>query len=369
MKKSSLAPAFVIVLVLGACGGIRDQIGGRPATAGAAFDARELLDVLPPGAVPAIDGPRFESPASAAQHIQDLDPVAVLRIGEDARAYPLAILVWHEVVNDTVGGEPVAVTFSPLAGAAVAFHRTVGGRALTFAPSGKLYRSNLVMYDRQTTSLWPQLSGTAAQGPLAGSMLERAPLQVASFGEFRASYPSGAVLTAETGAARVYGTTPYTGYDSRTEPSGSFFVQAGDRRAKAMEVVAGVAFGTDARAYAFSALRSAGGAVRERLGETDVVVFWRPGMRSVLDTSLIADAHDIGSAGVFVPEANGRRLAFAAGADGLRDLQTGSSWTVLGVATDGPLKGASLVPVIHAQALWFAWAAFRPATSLFGASS
>jgi len=368
VRSSRSIPLFVVMaFALGGCGGVRDQIGAAPAPEG--FDERELIDVLPPGAVPAIDRPRFESPASAGERLQDADPVAVLRIGEDARAYPLAILLWHEVVNDTVAGEPVAVTYSPLAGAALAFRRTVNGRALTFAASGKLYRTNLVMYDRQTTSLWPQLLGAAALGPYTGRVLEPAPLQVASFGDFRTSYPDGAVLTAETGSARVYGTTPYAGYDSRPGPSGAFFTLSADRRAKAMDAVVGVTSGTDARAYPFSALESSGGVVQDRIGDTEVVVFWRSGTRSVLDTPLIADAHDVGSAGVFVPEVDGRRLEFTGSAEGARDRETGSSWTVLGLAIAGPLKGARLVPVTHAASLWFAWSAFRRATTVFGARS
>ncbi|MGH2726417.1 MAG: DUF3179 domain-containing protein [Actinomycetota bacterium] len=369
MTSPRLAIAFALAFALGACGGVRDAIRAQPAPAAPKFDPRELVDVLPPGAVPAIDRPGFESQASAALRLQPPDPVAVVRLGEDARAYPLAILVWHEIVNDTVGGVAVAVTYSPLAGAALAFRRSVEGRTLTFGASGKLYRSNLVMYDRETTSLWPQLVGGAVLGPLAGRMLEQVPLQIASFGDFRASYPDGVVLTAETGAARVYGATPYQGYDSRTAPSGSFFVLRADGRSRAMERVAGVAAGGEARAFPFSALRSSGGVIWDRIDGADVVVLWRPGTRSVLDSSLIADAHDVGSTGVFVPVLDGRRLEFTGDSEGFRDAQTGSSWTVLGVATGGPLKGSRLVPVTHAEALWFAWAAFNPATSVFGASS
>ncbi len=369
MTRPNFASLAALAFVAASCGGVRDQIAARPGPASPDFDPSELVDVLAPDTVPAIDRPEFESPASAAERLQPPDPVAVVRLGEDARAYPLAILLWHEIVNDSVAGEPVAITYSPLAGTPLAYRRTVEGKALSFRASGKLYRSNLVMYDRGTTSLWPQILGRAVQGPLAGRTLERIPMQITSFGEFRASYPGGSVLTAQTGTTRVYGTTPYEGYDSRDGPSDSFFALAADRRWKAMERVAGVVSEGEARAYPFAALRSAGGVVQERLAGGDLVVLWRAGTRSVLDTPLIADAHDAGSTGVFEPTVDGRRLEFT-GVDGVfRDAQTGSSWTTLGVAIDGPMRGSRLVPVVHAEALWFAWAAFMPATSVFGARS
>ncbi|MGH2794124.1 MAG: DUF3179 domain-containing (seleno)protein, partial [Actinomycetota bacterium] len=186
-----------VALSLAGCAGVRDRIASRPA---GGFDAAEIVDVLAPDTIPAVDRPVFEDPASSADRLQPQDPVAVLEIDGDARAYPLAILVWHEIVNDVVAGEPIAVTYAPLTGSAAAFRRTVGGRVLSFGASGKLYRSNLVMFDRATRSLWPQLRGTAVLGPGSGQSLEPVPLRIASFGDFRTAYPAGKVLTAQTGA-------------------------------------------------------------------------------------------------------------------------------------------------------------------------
>lgn len=324
--------------------------------------------MLARGTIPAIDLPVFEDPASAAERLQPPDPVAVLEVAGEARAYPLAILVWHEIVNDVVAGEPIAVTYAPLTGSAVAFRRTAGdGRVRSFGVSGKLYRSNLVMFDRGTRSLWPQLRGNAVLGPESGRSLEPIPLRIVSFGDFRATYPAGKVLTARTGAARVYGTTPYAGYESRRAPSRAFFAPPPDPRVGAMERVLGVRVGGEARAYPYARLREAGLA-RDRIAGQDVVVLWRAGTRSPLDTPLIANGRDVGSAGAFVPLIDGMRLDFAATPGGFRDEQTGSTWSVLGVALAGPLAGKRLASLDQADAFWFAWAAFTPTTSVYGLS-
>jgi hypothetical protein len=361
--------AVVSALAVGftGCSGLRETLRARPGPAPTVFDAAELLDVLAPDTVPAIDRPVFEAPGEAATHLQPEVPVAVLEVAGDVRAYPLAILVWHEIVNDSVGGVPVAVTYAPLSGGVQAFRRTVAGRVLSFGSSGKLYRSNLVMYDRATQSLWPQLRGEAVLGPLRGASLERLPIQIGSFGDFRASYPSGKVLSAATGAARVYGATPYAGYDSRRTPSDSFFARAPDRRLGAMERVVGVRTGSGSQAYRYATLRSAG-VIYDRIGGLEVVLFWREGTRSALDTPFIADGRDVGSAGVFVPVVDAKRLDLSPAPGGFRDRQSGSTWSVLGVATGGPMAGKRLVPVEHVDAFWFAWAAFAPTTEVFGAS-
>src|SRR5437867_852851 len=172
---------FALALAPAGCGGVREQIRADGAPSSFRFDARELVDVLPPGRIRAIEHPVFESGAkAAADGLQAEEPVVVVVIGEDARAYPVAILVWHEVVDDVVGGVPVAVTYAPLSNSAIVFDRGVAGRTESFASSGKLYRSNLVMVDRRTKTLWTQLDGRAAAGPLKGATLGVVPGQIAS---------------------------------------------------------------------------------------------------------------------------------------------------------------------------------------------
>ncbi len=356
--------ALLALVAASACGGVRDAIHSGPVAA-AGFDARELVDVLPIGRIPAVDRPRFESTDEAEDWLGSAAPVLVLSVGEDARAYPLAILLWHEIVNDVVGGRAIVATYSPLTGAAAVFDRRVGGRVERFQVSGKLYRSDLVMADRRTRSLWPQLLGRAAAGRAKGAALAQIAAHVASLASFRESFPTGIVLSRQTGSTRAYGFNPYTGYLTRTAPFPSFFAPRPDPRLRPMERVVGVSDASGSRAYPVAALARTG-VFAERTPGRDVVVFWRRGTRSALDDASVARGRYVGSTGVFVAASGGRHLDFEASGSGFRDRQTGSTWTVLGVATAGPLKGRRLQPVTSVEAFWFAWAGSHPGTTIAG---
>jgi len=149
--------------------------------------------------IPAIDAPRFEQlvggkPTGWTAALGDTEPVITLSIGDDARAYPLRVLIWHEIANDIVGGRPVAVTYCPLCNAALAFERAVDGRILDFGTTGKLRHSDLVMYDRKTDSWWQQFTGEAIVGAMTGHRLRLIPSRLESFDRFRQRFPEGRVL-------------------------------------------------------------------------------------------------------------------------------------------------------------------------------
>ncbi|HKY53443.1 MAG TPA: DUF3179 domain-containing protein, partial [Anaerolineales bacterium] len=164
----------------------------------------------PRDGIPSIDDPKFLSVGDAS--LQDSDLVLGLDIDGDVRAYPLDILVWHEIVNDVVGGEPVVVTYCPLCFTNQVFKRTVNAQVVEFGTSGKLYNSNLVMYDRTSETLWSQALGQAIVGEHAGKKLERVPFDVAYWSDWKALYPDSKVLSPETGFGRPYGTDPYGDY-------------------------------------------------------------------------------------------------------------------------------------------------------------
>lgn len=169
----------------------------------------------PPDGIPPIDEPTFES-AESVDWLQDNEPVLALEIEDEWRAYPVQILTWHEIVNDTIAGIPVAVTYCPLCNTAIAFDRRVEDRLLDFGTSGKLYRSALVMYDRQTESLWRHFTGGAVAGFLTGTELRAFPMSV-SWRDFHDTAPDGAlVLSRDTGYSRDYGRNPYRGWTRRT---------------------------------------------------------------------------------------------------------------------------------------------------------
>ncbi|MBI3635901.1 MAG: DUF3179 domain-containing protein, partial [Candidatus Rokubacteria bacterium] len=317
----------------------------------------------PPDGIPAIDRPAFAGAAAAAAWLKPQEPVLALTIGGDARAYPLQILMWHEIVNDVVGGVPVAVTFCPLCNSALAFERTVDGVTLDFGTSGMLYKSDLVMYDRQSHSLWSQMEGRAIVGDRAGTRLAPRPANTIAFETWRAAHPDGRVLSRETGHSRRYGINPYQAYD---EPRLGPFLFKGtlDPRRPPKERVVGLAIGDARRAYPWPLLEKQH-VVAERVGGESVVIFYAPGTLSALDESEIARSRAVGATAVYRARVGDRPLTFEAGGDGFRDRETGSRWSFFGVATSGPLAGQRLTPVPHVDAFWFAWAAFHPATTLW----
>jgi hypothetical protein len=247
--------------------------------------------------IPAIDNPQFK-PVREVSDLAATEPVITLRIHADARAYPLRILTWHEIVNDTIGGVPVAVTYCPLCNAAIAFDRRVQGRVLDFGTTGKLRNSDLVMYDRQTESWWQQYTGTAIVGDLAGLELKLLPTRVESFERFAREHPEGLVLVPNDPSLRAYGANPYVGYDGSSLP---FLYDGGypDGIAPMAHVVA-----VGGEAWSLDLLRETG-----RIEAGDLVLTWEPGQNSALDKQLIAEGRDIGNVVV-------RRR----GADGLVDV-------------------------------------------------
>lgn len=321
----------------------------------------------PRDGIPPIDNPRAVEIAAADAWLADQEPVLVVAEGGVVRAYPLQVLTWHEVANDTLGGVPVAVTFCPLCNAAVAYDRRLGDRVLTFGVSGLLRNSDLIMWDRQTESLWQQLEGRAVVGALTGAQLKPLPALLISWADFKHDFPTATVLSRETGFEREYGSNPYARYDA---PGSSPFLFTGapDPRLDATERVVAVEHGGEAVAYPFSRLATAR-AVADTVGGLAIVVFWKPGTVSALDAPRIADSRDVGSAAVFEPRVGGRVLHFTgatqAGAGLFRDQETGSNWDIVGRAVSGPLSGAQLPQVGHASAFWFAWAAFRPLTRVW----
>jgi len=163
--------------------------------------------------IPAIDKPDFLKVSESPRWLDDSEPVIALIIGNQAKAYPLQILIWHEIVNDSLAGVPVAVTFCPLCNASVVYDRRLKGRVLDFGTTGRLRHSDLVMYDRQTESWWQQFIGEGIVGAYTGEKLTMLPSRIMSWADFRVGWPEGRVLSKDTGFYRQYGSNPYQGYD------------------------------------------------------------------------------------------------------------------------------------------------------------
>lgn len=323
----------------------------------------------PPDGIPPIDAPVYESITEAATWLDDTSPVMVVEVGEDVRAYPLAILTWHEIVNDTVGGVPLLITYCPLCNSALVFERTIAGpdgdEVLDFGTSGQLYLSNLVMYDRQHRNLWTQFEGEGVVGErFLGARLTRVPAWLFGFAELRALHPDALVLSRDTGHVRDYGRNPYTGYD---DVDGSPFLFRGelDARFPPMTRLVGLADGDDARAVTLEVLADQR-TVETELGGRRVVVLWAPGQASALDTAAIDRGRDVGQTAAFVAEIDGSPVELVpSDTDGrFVDRESGSVFDLRGRALDGPLAGRQLEPIPHDDTFWFVWVAFRPDTRL-----
>ncbi len=312
----------------------------------------------PRDGIPPIDKPAFVSIKEADQWIGGREPIIAFEHGGVARAYPLQILTWHEVVNDRIGGKDVAVTFCPLCYAAIVFERpTVDSVTLTFGTSGNLRNSDLVMWDRQTESWWQQFEGKAIVGKLTGTILVQEAAAIVSWDDFKKAYPSGEVLSKDTGHERAYGKNPYVGYDD-VDKKPFLYEGVVDGKRAPMSHVIGVIVGTEKHAFGRDDV-AAKKVLNETVGGTPIAVMWRAGVASALDASSIADSRDIGASAVFDRRLEGKTLTFKPGPKGtFVDEQTKSTWSILGAATSGPLKGKRLRGLAHHNVFWFVWSAF-----------
>lgn len=238
----------------------------------------------PKDGIPAIDHPKFRD-VGDINDIGGQEPVIVFEHKGDARAYPLRVLMWHEIANDTVGGLPVVVTYCPLCNSSIVFGRTVSGKVLDFGTTGKLRNSDLVMYDRQTESWWQQFSGQGIVGELTGTLLDMLPSQLLSFEKFAAAYPKGRVLVPTDPSMRRYGDNPYEGYDSR---SGPYMLFQGDLPTDIAAMARVVVVGGEA--WALDLLRKKG-----ELDANGVRLQWEKGQNSALDSADIDKGRDVGN--------------------------------------------------------------------------
>ncbi len=247
-----------------------------------AFD--EIMSGGPPkDGIPPIDDPKF-APLAEITDMAETEPVISVSINGDSRAYPLRILIWHEIVNDTVGGVPVTVTFCPLCNSAIVFDRRLDGRVLDFGTTGKLRKSDLVMYDRQTESWWQQFLGEGIVGEMTGKRLKMLPARVESLAMFRKRFGNAKVLVPNSDRMRAYGVNPYRGYDSSRRP----FLYRGEYPEGIKPMAYVVAVGK--QAWPLELIR-----VKKSLTAGDLRLTWTPGQNSALDSGQIALGRDIGN--------------------------------------------------------------------------
>ena len=300
----------------------------------------------PKDGIPSIDDPTFAT-VSDAHFVSDSDTVIGLEINGEAKAYPLFIMVWHEIVNDKVGGVPVAVTYCPLCYTNQVFERKINGTEVEFGTSGKLYNSNLVMYDRLTDSYWSQALGKAIVGELTGSELKIIPFDVITWGDWIKIHPDTKVLTTDTGHLRSYGVDPYGNY--YTEPGIIFPVEHQDDRLHPKEIILGF---NELDVYK---------AFKQNDVESEKVINDNLSNHPILLVSIFPE-----NARAFERIIDGELLEFDYVNDKIIDLQTNSEWNYDGLSISGPLEGSQLTRLPFNPGFWFEWVAFHPDTEVYG---
>lgn len=260
----------------------------------------------PKDGIPSIDNPKFVSATEADKFLKSDDPVLGLSYKGLTRAYPHRIINWHEIVNDTVAGDPILITYCPLCFTGIAFERKIDGRETTFGVSGKLYKSNLVMYDRATETLWNQLGGEAIIGEHLGTKLKQVSLETITWSDWKTKHPDTEVLSTDTGFGRSYDVNPYEGYETSRDTFGTEFE---DSRLHPKAKIWGIEVDGKAKAYSDEAL---------------------------------------GRVGILKDSFAGKNLIVVRNKDGAVTIKDDA--------------GQEIVPTIS---FWFAWFAFHPETELF----
>ncbi|HZB16978.1 MAG TPA: DUF3179 domain-containing protein [Nitrososphaeraceae archaeon] len=308
----------------------------------------------PPDGIPSIDNPKFISVQEASKFLEDSELVLGLNINGDIRSYPLQILVWHEIVNDEVGGVPVAVTYCPLCFTNQVFNRTIDDvqEVVEFGTSGKLYNSNLVMYDRTSKSLWSQALAEGILGKHAGTKLERVPFDIAYWKEWKELYPDSKVLSRDTGSNRPYGADPYGDYYTNSDVL--FPVLNRDDRLGLKEIVVGLENKEQHKAYKLQEIENKK-VINDQVNGKPIALFsLYPFMIRGYDPIVEDGEQKIA-------------LQFNYNAENNKfiDKQTGSVWNFEGKAISGQMKGKQLTRLPFDEGFWFEWVAFHPKTEIY----
>jgi hypothetical protein len=303
--------------------------------------------------IPALTNPVVVSVSEAGAFLAPEALVLGVVENGEARAYPHSVLWWHEIVNDELGGMPIVVSYCPLTGSGLVHDRRGGGQTLDFGVSGLLFQNNLVMFDRATESLWSQMRVQSVCGSLKGTVPTLRPVVQSTWAAWRTWHPDTSVVSTDTGFDRNYGVYPYGGYDHVGNDSILFPQTYIDQRRPLKELSLGIVEGSAEKAYPY-------GLMGERSALNDVV-----GGRPIV---VVFDAR-AEMALAFDRRTGSETLTFEVAETGgfpfqLRDVETGSRWSLDGLAIAGPLAGSTIQQVATFSAMWFAWAAFHPQTEL-----
>jgi len=337
------------------------------------IDKSEIQIVMPKGSFPKLDFPDFLNKLDGLQAYFGREPVIAIEINEEAKAYPLNVLTFYEISNDSLGGVPILATYCPLCNSGLVFNRKLKHNdkeyLLEFDVSGMLRKSDMIMLDRNTETLWQQLMGVGIVGDLDEAQLEILPSMIISVEEFFMHYPNGKILSNKADAEymkKQLGKNPYKGYDNlESNPYERFFDKKNiDKRLPAMERVVDIESNGKYKVYAFSTIRKKG-VINDTFQSKNVVLFHQKGTVSILDESNVSESKDIGSVTVFSRYVNGKTLTFKRKKGNFIDNETGSFWDSTGYCYYGKLENNQLQIEPHSNHFAFAWLAFHPETEIY----
>ena len=328
------------------------------------IDYNDLISGGPPrDGIPPIDNPTFETIQEAKSWLKDDEPLIFVNINNKSKAYPLQVLIWHEIVNDEIADKKISVTFCPLCNASIVFHRTIKGKDYDFGTSGLLRHSDLVMYDRQSESLWQQFTGTAIVGDMLGEKLQMINSSIVSFKDIYTNFTETKILSKDTGFRRDYGQNPYVGYDNINDSPFMLKTKV-DSRLAPMIRVATISIDNKNKAYSYSKMKEIN-LLNDSFENQELILFYKENVTSALDKEEIAQSKYSGTVLIYDSKLNDEILEFYYKENSFYDKQTNSKWNIFGKAIEGKLKGEQLKPIKHGSHFWFAWVVFKPETVVF----
>lgn len=351
------ARAVMAAVFLVSCG--EGVIDGPDFELSCTVPVEELFSAATRDAIPALTNPEIAT-AGDGSFLSDSDRVLGVVVNGAARAYPFTVMWWHEVVNDTLGGQPILVTYCPLTGSGIAFDPEIDGTVRNFGVSGLLWRTNLTMFDRDTETLWNQMLMGSICGLGRGTQLRRIPIVETTWSNWKTRHSATTVVTENTGHERPYGRYPYGDYDDLHNAGIGFLSPSTRRRISDLrppkELALGIFDGPRVTVYPFGGLAARGSvaALNHTVGDTPVLVtYQRP-----VETAMAFDRR-----------VGGQTLTFTVASEApltLTDAETGSTWDGGGVAVAGPLAGERLQILSDAfVAFWFAWSIYYQELDLF----
>lgn len=311
-----------------------------------------------PDGIPPIENPVYESVSSADPWLNPKDRVFIVESREGVRIYPQPIMVFHEIVNDRFNGRAGSLTYCPLVGVAVGYYADFNDTDTTFGTSGRLVNNNLIMYDRQTGSYWPQILGEAINGAYRSTVLEAFPVYWATWANAKTTYPDAQVLSRQTGSSRPYGSDPYGNYPTEEGYYYSntllFGLMHRDDRLDLKQEVIGLKTSLTTAVFPKNNLSQKQPVLNLNVGAAPIVAFYDENIDTVRTFSRISVD---------------TVLTFAFKEGKIVDLNTGSEWMEKGKCISGQWAGTQLNWIESMESFWFAWIAFYPKTQLINSDT